>query len=295
MNLVTWEGGAGWRGQAVPECRHFEFASLPWIHLRRAGMTNGAITCIKISRSRHVLKLDRPREHQADLDEPVFVKRYLIATARRRLGNLLSGGKARREFRLGWRLLEGGFRTPQPLAYAIAGPGRIIEPLAPPHYASAASFLLTRGEPNQGPLREWLQAAGAAEAGHVLQCLARFLAAMHARGFYHDDCSAKNIAPAPDFDRALSEGRLLDLFVIFDIDHGRLLRRPVPWHGRAHNLFQMIRSLRESVLADPDRRRWFVKLYLEAANFKNAHKMEKLFARRINRLTRRKVGQPLLE
>lgn len=293
LPLVRLETGSGWRGWAVAPCRHFEFNALPWRTLRHRDQSADGVTCIKISRSRHVLRLDRPRDFGVNLDRPVYVKRYLINSLRRRVGNLLSGGKAAREFRLGWKLLSRGLRTAEPLAFAIAMPGRILKRPWAEGYAPAASLLLTLGVESQGMVRDWAKDGRARRTPLFYPTLAAFLARMHAMGFHHDDCSAGNICVAPETTFETRGDDPLQSFLVIDIDHGRLGRGPVSPRGRAHNLFQVIRSLRASDMDAPEERCRFVESYLEAAELDPQTHMD-LFARRIDRLARRKLGGPLM-
>jgi hypothetical protein len=114
----------------VGPCRRFDFNALPWLELNRQGRCRDGVECIKISRSRQVLKIDRPRDFGAELDLPLYAKCYQINSLRRRVGNLLTGGKAAAEFHLGLRLLGQGMETAQPLACAIATAGRIPQAAA---------------------------------------------------------------------------------------------------------------------------------------------------------------------
>lgn len=296
VRIVPWEGAPGWRGKAVPDFRQFSFTGLPWIELRSKGLHQGGIRCIKASRSRHVLRIENPAQFGAGVQTPVYAKRYLINTLRRRWGNLLSGGKAAREFHLGRRLIQIGLPTPEPLAYVMARPGRIFRPPAPLGYAAAASFLLTREKPHQGTLYDWAHSGRTAAHPLFYPLFAAFLAEMHRRGFYHDDCSGHNfcVAPGADLDRTpdLPEA-ILDRFIIFDIDHGHYYFGGVSPRLRAANLFQVIRSLRSLDMASIDARWLFLESYLEAAGL-DPLRYRSRFARWINRLARHKINKPLL-
>lgn len=305
LPLLRWQGRPGWRGLAVAAFQRFEFTSLPWPEFERVGYSRDGILCVKKSRSRHVLRVARPAEFGADAvlwtDHAVFAKRYLINTARRRFGNLLSGGKARREFLLGWRLLALGFETPRPLAYIVAGPGRIFDPPAMRGFSAASSFLLTQELVNAGSVRDWVT-DGRAAAGNFYRALAAFLARMHAAGFYHDDCGADNLcvapgasfAPDPAAEPPAETPSAEARFMIMDIDHGKIYRRGVPHRRRMLNLFQIIRSLRQIGMQDAASRTRFVIDYMLAAGMP----VEKALAQniqRINRIAKRKIKEPLIE
>ena len=97
---VNWSGAPGWEGSAHPDYRNFAFTDLPWTKFTDPRLEGGSspIKCVKISRSRQVLRIEFSSDFGANANEPVFAKRYLINSLRRRVGNLLSGGKARREY-----------------------------------------------------------------------------------------------------------------------------------------------------------------------------------------------------
>ncbi|MCE5229979.1 lipopolysaccharide kinase InaA family protein [bacterium] len=282
----AWTGTGGWHGRAVSACRRFDFFALPWQTLRkRKRMTeDGTIRCIKCSGGRHVLRIEQPRRFGADLDRPLYAKCYSIDTWRQRIGNLFSGGKARREYRLGWALIERGLSTPVPLAWALAGPARLLG--ARP----ASNFLLSLELKNQGTLSFWAEKGPADRIPDFYAVLAKFMAAMHAAGFYHDDCLSKNFSISPDAD--FSSGDVLKMFQIFDIDHGRIYAGGVPLGPRVANLFQMIASLRDSGLPDRQRRHKFLRDYMAAAGIH--FNDEKKVAGRIDQIARRKLNQALM-
>lgn len=295
QRLAPWQGRPGWRGWALEAFRDFDFMALPWLDLTGAGMGDDDARCVKISRSRHVLRVGNPVPFGAREARPVYVKRYLINTPRRRLGNLLSGGKARREFRLGHELIARGLRTPLPLAYVVGHPGRILRGTADQGFVPAASFLLTLELTNQGSVREWAEDGRTNQWPLFYPSLTQFMALMHARGVYHDDFSAKNacVAEGADFSDQGGPEAALDRFAIYDVDHGRSYRgRPVPTRLRMVNLYQMIHSLDDSDMASMSRRRQFVVQYLAASGMRPARDLGPVL-RKLNRIGRRKTGRDL--
>lgn len=282
----AWNGPQGWHGRAVAACRNFDFAALPWQTLRKRKRTteDGSIRCIKCSGGRHVFRIENPRAFGAELDRPLYAKCYSIDTWRQRVGNLFSGGKARREYRLGWTLIERGLLTPVPLAWALAGPLHLLGP------EPSSNFLLSLELENQGTLSFWAEKGRADKTPAFYTCLAGFLAAMHGAGFYHDDCLSKNFAISPGADFTAAD--MLDLFQIFDIDHGRIYSRGVPLRARAYNLFQMIASLRHSGLPARERRIEFLRDYMAAAGIGAAQ--EQKIIRQIDRFAGRKLSRKLM-
>ena len=266
---VRWHGPRGWRGRAAPDCRDFDFTAIPWARLRRQGMaeSDGSLRCVKRTRTRQVMRVADARTFGAAMDRPVYVKRYLIDTMRRRVGNLLTRGKGRAEHELGRRLLGRGLPTPTPLAWALAGPLAMLGPVDRDSDAAPASFLLTLEMENQGTAQDFIDSGRAGREPEFFRSLAGFMAGMHDRGFYHDDCLAKNFCVAPGADFAPGRGAPdpLAAFQIHDIDHGRLYRKGVPWRIRVENLSRMLASMTESGKTGPDTRRLFLRSYLDAA------------------------------
>jgi len=302
---LSWQARPGWRGRALAAWIQFDVVDLPWLQMAYEGRRRDGLTCVKLSRSRHVLRVRRPERFGARDPRGVYVKRYLINTPRRRLGNLLSGGKARREFRLGWRLIQRGLRTARPLAYVIADPMRILDRQAPPGFARAASFLVTEEVLNDGTIYEWACRGDAAGCEGFYPALARYIAAMHQRGFYHDDLSGKNICVASGeelrawlaADRGAATAAangLLSKFILFDVDHGRLFREgKVPFRLRMRNVFQILRSLRHFDMKTRAARRQFVEDYLEAAGLSTARR-RRAAEKSINRFARARLGHELV-
>ncbi|MEN6626512.1 MAG: lipopolysaccharide kinase InaA family protein [Candidatus Sumerlaeia bacterium] len=278
----AWAGPQGWRGRAVNGCRSFDFFALPWSTLRKRRRTteDGLIRCIKCSGGRHVFRVEQPRLFGAGVDRPVYAKRYTIDNWLKRVGNLFSGGKARREYELGWALLERGLTTPIPLAWALPSPPRLLTP------AITSNFLLTLELENQGTLPVWAEKGQADRVPGFYTILARFLAAMHLAGFYHDDCLAKNFSISPGADFANDD--VLSLFQIFDIDHGRIHENGLPFGPRSYNLYQMISSLRKSGLPDRERRVQFLRDYMAAAGL-DPRANEAPLIRAIDRFAERKL------
>ncbi len=231
---------------------------------------------------RNVLRIENPRDFGPILTAGLR-KCYAIDTWRQRVGNIFSGGKARREYRLGWALIGRGLLT-RAAGLGAGGPRHLLGP------EPSANYLLSLELENQGTLSFWAEKGRAAEIPNFYPCLARFLAAMHAAGFYHDDCLSKNFAISPGADFAAQD--MLDLFQIFDIDHGRIYARGVPLRARAYNLYQLIASLRQSGLPDPERRLRFVRDYMAAAEI--APGGEKTLIQQIDRFAGRKLNSILL-
>lgn len=290
-------GPAGSKGESVANGGVFQFEALPWLDLRKPGDRSGEVECVKASHSRRVFLCPEGAAFGSYLGEPsgrlagrrIYVKRYLINKIRRRIGTLLSGPKAEREFRLGRRLLAAGLPVPEPLAFAyhaapfpVSGSGAL-----PP-----ASYLASLEWPNQGSVKELLTRSPA-ESARLASDLAAFLARAHLAGFYHDDCAADHILAAPDEATDFGTKASASRFAFIDLDGARLFRGPLDWRRRSLNLFQILRSINFQAL-DAERREKFLEAYLASEGDPSrpslAHLME-----RIDAIARRKIGRSVLK
>lgn len=266
QEIIPWRGPRGWKGKAAPGFDRFAFADLPWVHLKKEGTSEGDILCVKASRSRRVYRIPRGGPGRGPGENHVFAKRYLINSLRRAVSSRLRGTKAEREFALGHELLRAKVPTPTPLAFAYQ-PG----PLHPRDDAGKgvlppASYLLTLEWPNGGCVKDWLRGRSAADRAKLWACVAAFLAEAHARGFYHDDCSAEHILVGdnPDFSDPWPSDLDRSPLAFIDIDNGKLGGRPVGQRRRAMNLFQILRSIAFETMR-PTERTEFIEAYLKRA------------------------------
>lgn len=304
---IAWKGPDGWSGRAVPRFAEFAFDELPWRQLKKAGRSRGSVHCVKASNSRRVFRISSgPPSTRARSGEVTYAKRYLVNNWRRKLSNRIVGSKAAREFALGHELLAMGIPTPLPLAFAEHRRDFFLpDPRGRKKKLSAASYLLTLEWPNAGSLRDvtrerrddpkavemiWARAAG-------------FLARAHARGFYHDDCSAEHILVAPGAaaarqgsraHRAQEESSRPDFasLAFIDIDNGRIFESPVSTGRRWINLFQLIRSMTKRSFA-PELRERFVAAYLSEAKMESEFGLERA-CRAVDSVARRKIGRPVM-
>lgn len=281
--IVAWTGLQGWQGEALPEYRNFDFADIPWIALRREGRRIGDFECVKSSNSRRVLR------YTPESGPPLYVKRYLVNNWRRRIGVRILGTRAGREFHLGHQLLRAGIATPDPLAWAAhAGVFRI--PYRNRHVAiPTASYLLTLEWPNQGSVREWLEANPQREPGFI-RGLAAFLAAAHDQGFYHDDCAADHVLVASPENQP--EPSALSRFAFIDVDNGRMRASSLSARLRFVNLFQILRSISFTIFNEEERRE-FLAGYLASAGAAFDLTLEDCIER-VERVAHRKISRSVM-
>jgi tRNA A-37 threonylcarbamoyl transferase component Bud32 len=260
------------RGGGIEDFARFPFERLPWTDLEEEGASRDGFLCVKASRSRRVYRFELGAVGRAPAERVVFAKRYLINTWRRRWANRTIGSKARREFELGRRAIERGIATPTPLAWR--------------EDRDEASYLLTELWPNRGSLAESIAREPAA-AGRLPALAAETLAAAHAAGFYHDDCSAHHLL--------LGEG---DRLAFIDLDNGKLSRRPVSDGRRRLNLFQCLRSM-EWTTVPTSARDAFLAEYLDRAGIEPGSKPGsprwRIWRDGIERRARQKVGRSVFE
>jgi hypothetical protein len=106
----------GLSGRCLSPLADFDLANLPWDTaplLRSPSQHLSLPYCVKRSRTRAVLALDM----KDPIGRPVrvYAKRCRMRNAIKRLASVGRSGKCRREWDLGWRLLERGIPTCLPL------------------------------------------------------------------------------------------------------------------------------------------------------------------------------------
>lgn len=281
-------------GVARAGYEHFDIAALPWDKLPRRNREHDGVRCVKGSESRWVVRVERPSRFGAPDDRLLYVKRYSIDSLARQVGNFFSGGKARREFELGWALHRCGLPTVEPLAYARPTRKKLVGTRVS-ETAPLYGYLLTLGEEPGESVREWLRRQPVECREPVLRDLAWLLAVMHERGFYHDDCGTGNmlIHETPSLAQsAQSESELLTRYVLIDIDHGQLSKHSVTRKLRATNVMQAIRSLVREVLPQTSERSQFLDRYLACSGLERERPD---YCRLINRFAARRGYQNFIE
>ena len=195
-----------------PEAAPYLERLVPWTREQLAALPGA--TCAK----------DRPERlvFRVPLDGPggprvFYFKRYITTGARR----LVPGkSKAQAEFLITQAAHARGLPVPEPVAFAESG---------------AQSFIVLSEVGAEGHLIEYLrERMGAMTSRDRRACsrrLARFVARLHAEGFFHDDLTALHI-------RLDARGE----FWLIDLDNARLLSRVPDWMC-LHNLLQLYRSL----------------------------------------------------
>lgn len=303
MPIKRWKGPEDWTGYAVEGWRKFPFHLLPWLTLETKRGKQGNVSCFKGSDSRRVFRVDpasAEMEEAIDVPESVFAKRYLVNNLRRRIGRMWAGSRAEREFRLGQAMVKAGLSTPEPLACAENVRASVVERFGKKVKLPSASYLLTRAWINDGSVPFYIM-KNPDSAERLAMILARFLAYLHERGFYHDDCSSEHflVAPNPDLGKILGATKNgwkyaaeHSPLAVIDIDNGSLEAEPIGQARRLMNLFQVIRS---SSRAFAPKVRWvLVEEYLSRSGLARQISLTEA-GEEIDRIARRKAGRRVMK
>lgn len=242
--IVPYRTGA-LSGMAAESMASLDPAALPWDEssedLAQAGFER-----VKRSRTRGVLRF--LANGAIGTSVCVFAKRCKVSVWTKRIGSLFVRCKSRREWDLGWELLRRGIPTAMPLLWAERRRfGMVAENyLVLLGIDRSASFLAVwRNLTTQEMRLEWLGR------------LAHFVRAAHEKGFAHDDLSAEHVLVVAGYPTNQSPPQLY----FIDLDHGRIGDKVSPYR-RAHNFFQIFRSLPSDLLG-PEERRAFLVAYSE--------------------------------
>jgi len=303
MAIQRWKGPEDWTGYAVEGWRKFPLHLLPWLTLETKRGKQGNVSCFKGSDSRRVFRIDpapAEMEEAIEVPESVFAKRYLVNNLRRRMGRMFAGSRAEREFRLGQAMVKAGLPTPEPLACAENVRASVVERFGKKVKLPSASYLLTRAWANDGSIPYYIMKNPEASEKLAL-ILARFLAHLHERGFYHDDCSSEHFLVAPNADLPKILGATKSGWkyaaensplAVIDIDNGSLESKPVEQARRMMNLFQVIRS--SSRAFAPKARSALLEEYLLRSGLERELSFEEAVDE-IERIAKRKAGRRVMK
>lgn len=176
----------------------------------------------------------------------LFAKRCLARRGLKRLLSSARASKCHREWNVGREALKRGIPTALPMIWADMREGKSL----------VSSFLVTIGIDDSVDFITLLRELSSS-AERIFWCgqLGNFIRDAHERGFAHDDLSSEHIlvsnhaeAPAGD------EG---PCFHFIDLDQARLSDKPVTPFRRAHNFFQIFRSLPHDIFGDAERRAFY--------------------------------------
>lgn len=189
-------------------------------------LASGQATAVKEGAGRIVYRIDLP---QAEVYLKHYRVRGLCASGR----VLLRRSPAQREYRTACRLLERRIPTTQPLAW---GQCRTLG-------LTSEHFLITQGVSGATTLAEYIDRvlpalsppAQSRARRRVVEALARFCAALHQAGIYHDDLHLGNILVRSSPSGA--ESGTVELYLI-DLPSVRI-GRPLSWRLSSRNLVML--------------------------------------------------------
>jgi tRNA A-37 threonylcarbamoyl transferase component Bud32 len=234
---------SGLVGKCLPLVSTLDVGALPWETAPPFAVADEAeILCVKRTKTRCVLtfKVAGTGGEMVHL----YAKRF---HPRRRPKNLLSwarASKTRREWDLGWGLIDKGLPTAMPLLHADRRRhGLLVE-----------CFLVTLGVENSisfGSL--WRSLPDRDHRMRWLSLLGAFIRQSHAKGFAHDDLSSEHILVSLPSGTSGSNAS----FHFIDLDSSTLTEGQVSPYRRAHNFFQIFRSLPQNLLGKDERRAFY--------------------------------------
>jgi hypothetical protein len=237
------------QGQCLPLISTLDIRNLPW-ELRpwRRGdppVEENAITCVKKSTTRSVLTFTLPT---ADANQSVrlFVKRCKPRVNLKTLFSWCRKSKCAREWDLGWELRRRGIPTAFPLGWADQ---RV-------HGLLRESYLVTLGLENTCSFYDLYCKLGDQDARMFwMGNLGHFIRQAHEKGFAHDDLSSEHVL-VEQYPEAPADVKGPQFYFI-DLDQSRLYPGAVTPYRRAHNFFQIFRSLPPELLGQAEREAFY--------------------------------------
>lgn len=219
---VTWVvlKSQGYQIRCMKAFERFRGLEIPWDKPLEIQAIAEAL--VKASRSRKVVKL---AAGQFGAPVQIYVKRYNLKTWYGPILRAPRRSRAREEFDLGWALARAGIRTPRPVW--LAEEDRIL---------ARYSMLATEAIPFAEDVTiRWSNSRSEKERFCLVSALGRYLALLHKKGFFHDDCKATHILMHPNAPPTLDSFYIIDLL-------GCRFGRKVTAARRARNLYQFLRT-----------------------------------------------------
>lgn len=253
--MAEWGGLQPYRqgdaeGQCLALLSDLRVEELPWETAPRTPPEGEEtqVLCVKRSRTRCVLTFEVPGPEGAGVK--VYAKRNLPRGVWKRFASRFRSSKARREWDVSWRAVRHYVPAALPLLYAERRAGAVV----------TAGYLLTLGIPRSASFADLFRALdGPQERAQWMAHLGRFVRLLHDHGFAHDDLSVEHVLVASGADPM----RQAPTFHLIDLDQSRVLDE-VSAYRRAHNFFQIFRSLPED-LFDEQHRMAFYRAYSAGA------------------------------
>ena len=227
----------GLSGEAVGAMVELDLQTLPWDQSKN-DLAQKSFERVKRSQTRFVLRFKT--NGPAGTPIQVYAKRYRVFGPLKKIISLFQPSRSRREWDLGWGLLRREIPTAMPLLWAERRRWGMV----------AESYLVSLGIERGSSFLEIWRAQATPEMRHEwLERLAHITRQAHEKGFAHDDLSAEHVLVVAGQPAASSPPQ----FYFIDLDHGRLMKKITPYR-RAHNFFQIFRSLPSQLLGPAERR-----------------------------------------
>ncbi len=247
----------GLRGQCLPLISTLDIRNLPWeLRRQRPGESPqgpNPVVCVKRSTTRSVLTFSiftapfQSPAPSASQSVSLFVKRCKPRLSPKTLLSWFrEKSKCEREWELGWELRKRGLPTAFPLGWAERRE----------HGFLRESYLVTLGLENTCSFYDLYTQLGDSDGRMFwMGNLGRFIRQAHEKGFAHDDLSAEHVLVErhPEAPADVTGPQ----FYFIDLDQSRLYPSAVPPYRRAHNFFQIFRSLPPDLLGSPERNAFY--------------------------------------
>lgn len=215
-------------GKAIDTFKNIKISEIPFDGLRQAD--NPLYTLVKATHTRSVAKFTNTSNNNVIL----YAKRHKARNWLKIIVTLFRKTKSRREWEIGFKLIERDIVTALPIIYAEKKIGPFVK----------EDFLVLKGIDKAVDVKNaLLQCSSYQQKRDFTRQLAAYFRYIHHTGFYHDDCSSEHILVekgAVQFDSN---------FYLIDLDNSKLLRT-VPFEKRAKNIFQFFRSINKKIFSN---------------------------------------------
>ncbi len=220
----------------------FEPLDMPWAELRSKTIELPGVKVAKLSSVRMVLRVDHEKEDGAE--QRIYVKRSLVPTLRKRLGEVFRSSKEWREFNLAIQFRRHGIHVPIPVYYSELN-----------NNGTPVRFFATKAlEPRWRASKKHFRDPGSFD--EKWRVVASFTRMLHSSDILHGDFRSDHIYLDVDH---LSVDDPLSCCALIDLDGSRIGKK-VTRKERVRSLRQLAQSLISCGIT-PDEIRKFLTIY----------------------------------
>ncbi len=237
------------QGECLPMVSTIDLPNLPWDEaptLPTIEAKGGGLLCVKRSRHRCVLTFTITGAMGQDIR--LYVKRCKPSqSVFKQVGNIFGRqSKSQREWKLGWDLMQRDIPTAVPLLWADERKSGKLK----------ASYYISLGLEGTVSFRSIYESV-TEEHNRIIWMayLGAFIRMAHEKGFAHDDLSTDHVLVATNSLDPKHSGH--PRFFFIDLDGSRTYHEPVGGYRRAHNFFQVFRSLPKEKVTDNQRKGFY--------------------------------------